>query len=59
MHILFIGASGFGKTYNILKLCFDAAYNKFPICILDGKADGDLEKHIGRIADLFNSHFTV
>jgi hypothetical protein len=57
MHFLFIGASGFGKTYNLLKLCFAAAYNKYPICVLDGKADGKLEELFKRVANLFNAQF--
>jgi hypothetical protein len=59
MHFIFIGSSGFGKTYNILKLIFAAAYNKFPICILDGKADSKLEDYVKRICFLFNANCKV
>jgi hypothetical protein len=59
MHFLFLGASGFGKTFNILKLVFDAAYNKFPTCVLDAKADSKFEGYLRRISQLFNIEFKV
>jgi hypothetical protein len=51
---MFAGSSGFGKSYNILKLCFAALYNKFHVCVIDGKADPKFEANLKRICSLFN-----
>jgi hypothetical protein len=59
MHFLFIGASGFGKTYNILKVCFAASFNKYPLCVMDGKADPKLETLLTRIAKIFKLKMVV
>ncbi len=50
-HFCFIGNSGSGKSMNILGLIYAAATSRYPIIVLDGKADTELEKNIQQICD--------
>lgn len=58
-HFLFLGSSGFGKTYSILGLIYSACYKYCPVIVIDGKNDNTLLNNLKAIGYKFNYDFKV